>query len=152
MATAEKAQAEQSPTQALVEANAAVFNTVVEAGYKAQTRTLNVARVFIEAFNRQQQNGRRYVEQFADPATPLFSPERYNAFMSMLVENQNEVLRVGREWIDELNAAAAEGRQTLETLANQAGKVREAQQALWSEGFASLRDYAANGTPATASA
>src|SRR5690348_5627119 len=99
MATAP--QAEQSATQALVEANAAVFNTVVEAGYKAQTRSLNVARVFIEAFNRQQQNGRRYVEQLANPATPWFSPDRYNAYTSMLVENQNEAMRVGREWIDE---------------------------------------------------
>lgn len=152
MATAQQAKAEQSAAQTLVEANAAVFNTVVEAGYKAQTRSLNVARVFIEAFNRQQQNGRRYVEQLADPATPWFSPERYNAFMSMLVENQNETLRVGREWIDELNAAAAEGRQTLETLAKQAGKVREAQQALWGEGFASLRNYATNFVPTAANA
>lgn len=152
MATAARAQSEQSATQALVEANAAVFNTVVEAGYKAQTRSLNVARVFIEAFNRQQQNGRRYAEQFTNPTAPWFSPERYNAYMSLLVENQNETMRVGREWIDELNAAAAEGRQTLETLAKHAGKVREAQQALWSEGFASLRNYAGNFRPASATA
>ncbi len=152
MATAQQAQAEKSPAQALVEANAAVFNTVVEAGYKAQTRSLNVARVLIEAFNRQQQNGRRYVEQLANPATPWFSPERYNAYMSVLVENQNEALRVGREWIDELNAAAAESRQTLETLAKQAGTVREAQQAIWGEGFAAVRNYAGNFRPAAATA
>ena len=152
MATAQQAQAEKNPTQTLIEANAAVFNTVVEAGYKAQTRSLNVARVFIEAFNRQQQNGRRYVEQLTDPATPWFSPDRYTAYMGMLAENQNEALRVGREWIDELNAAAAEGRQTLETLTKQAGKVREAQQAFWGEGFAAVRNYAANFRPATATA
>jgi len=152
VATAQQAQAEQSPAQALVEANAAVFNAVVEAGYKAQTRTLNVARVFVEAFNRQQQNSRRYIEQLAAPGTPWFSPERFNGYLSMLVENQNEVMRVGREWIDELNAAAAESRQTLETLAQQAGKVREAQQALWGEGFAALRSYASNVNPAAAAA
>jgi hypothetical protein len=143
MATAQQA-APKNPTQVLVEANVALLNTVVEAGYKAQTRSLNVARVFVEAAGRQQQNGRKVVEQIASPALPWFSPERFSAFTSLMTENQNEMLRIGREYIDELNAAAAESRQTVETIVKHAGKAREAQQALLGEGFASIREYASN--------
>src|SRR5579859_4786670 len=90
MPSAQKAaEPEKSPAQVLMEANTAFVTTVVEAGYKAQTRSLNVARVLIEGAGRQQENGRRLVERLVDPALPPYSPERYTAFMNTLVENQN---------------------------------------------------------------
>jgi hypothetical protein len=145
------AEPEKTPTQALLEANTAFATTFVEAGYKAQTRGLNVARVFIEAAGRQQENGRKLVEKLTDPALPPYSPERYTAFMNTLVENQNEALRIGREYIDELNAAAAEARQSVESLLSQAGKAREAQQALYTEGFRTAQEFAGTfGRPAEA--
>jgi hypothetical protein len=66
--------------------------------------------------------------------------------MNLMVENQNETLRIGREYIDELNAAAAESRQTVETLVKQAGQAREAQQALAGQGFTAFRRFAGAAT------
>lgn len=143
MATAtQAAESEKSPAQALVEANAAMLNTWVEAGYKVQTRSLNIARVFIEAFTRQQQAGRKALEQIVDPSQPWYSPDRYSAALNVFTENQTELLRVGREYIDELNAAAAEGRQTMETIVSQAREAGQAQQALLGSGFEAIRQYA----------
>ncbi len=144
MATAQQAQAEKNPTQTLVDANVAVLNTLAEAGYKAQSRSLNVARVFVEGLGRQQENSRRLVERIADPSLPWYAPERFSTVMNVMVENQNEALRIGREYIDEMNAAAAESRQTVETLVKQASKAREAQQAMAGQGFAAVRRFTGN--------
>lgn len=126
------------------EANVAVLNALVEAGYKAQSRSLNVARVFVEGLGRQQENARRLIERIADPSLAWYAPERYSTVMNVVVENQSEALRIGREYIDEMNAAAAESRQTVETLVKQAGKAREAQQAIARQGFAAVRRFAGN--------
>jgi hypothetical protein len=142
--------AEQNPTRTLVEANIALFNAVVEGGYKAQTRGLNVARVFIEAAGRQQETVRKVATQLANPALPWYSPERYSLITSAFTENSNEALRISREYIDELNAGAAEARQTVETIIRQAGKAREAQQALYGEGFSWVRNFARNTATAAA--
>jgi hypothetical protein len=141
---------EANPTQAMVEANIALFNAMVEAGYKAQTRSLNVARVFIEAAGRQQQTVRKYASQLVNPSLPWNSPERYNVLSSAISENGSEALRTGREYIDELNAAAAENRQTFETIIRHAGRAREAQQALYGEGYNWARNLARNSTDAAA--
>ena len=142
--------AEGNPTQAMVEANVALFNAMVEAGYKAQTRSLNVARVFIEAAGRQQQTVRKVATQLVNPALPWNSPERYSVLTTAISENGSEALRTSREYIDELNAAAAETRQTFETIIRHAGKAREAQQVLYGEGFSWARNLARN-TAAAAS-
>ena len=142
--------AEQNPTRALVEANIALFNAVVEGGYKAQTRGLNVARVFIEAAGRQQETVRKVATQLANPALPWYSPERFSLLTSAVTENSNEALRTSREYIDELNAGAAEARQTVETIIRHAGKAREAQQALYGEGFSWARNFARNTATAAA--
>jgi len=135
------ATAEKSPVQEFVEANVAIANTLIEAGYRAQTRGLNIARVFVEGAGRQQENGRKLLQQFADPSVPWFAPERFQAFVGLLVENQNEALRLGREYIDELNGAAADTRQTVETLVQQSGQARQAQQSLLTQGFAGFRQF-----------
>ena len=141
---------ETNPTQSLVEANIALFNSVVEATYKAQTRSLNVARVLIEAAGRQQQTARKYAAQMVNPSLPWNSPERYSVLTTAISENGNEMLRTSREYIDELNAAAAESRQTFETIIRHAGKAREAQQSLYGEGFNWARNLARNTTAAAA--
>ncbi len=142
MATTHQNSTETTPARSLVEANVALVNTLVEAGYKAQTRSLNVARVFVEGLGRQQENARRIAERLTDPSLSWYSPERFSTFMNLMVENQSETLRVGREYIDEMNAAAAESRQTVETIVKQAGQAREAQQALAGQGFTALRRFA----------
>lgn len=144
--------AEQNPTRALIEANLALFNAVVEGSYKAQTRSFNVARVFIEAAGRQQQTARKVAAEFANPALPWYSPERYSLLTGAIGENSNEALRISREYIDELNAGAAEARQTVETILRHAGKAREAQQALLGEGFSWARNVARNTANAAARA
>jgi hypothetical protein len=136
--------AEKTPVQEIAEANLAIATTMIEAGYKAQTRGLNIARVFVEGASRQQERGRKLLSELTDTNTPWYSPERYTGLMNVLVENQNETLRIGREYIDELNSAAAEGRQTVETLVKQAGQAREAQQAIFGQGVATFRQYAGN--------
>lgn len=141
---------ESNPSQTMVQANIALFNAMVEAGYKAQTRSLNVARVFIEAAGRQQQTARKYAAQLVNPSLPWNSPERYNVLTTAISENGSEVLRTGREYIDELNAAAAETRQTFETIIRHAGQAREAQQALYGEGFSWARNLARNTSAAAA--
>lgn|GEM_PF-1739790 len=149
MATTQQT-AEKTPAQALIEANVALFNTLIEAGYKAQTRSLNVARVFVEAAGRQQETARKYMQQLFNPALPWYSPERASIVTAALAENGNELLRVSREYIDELNAAAAENRQTIETIVRQIGKAREAQQALIGGGFDWVRTFARNTAAAAA--
>ncbi len=145
MATTQQTAGDRNPTRALIESNVAFVNTLVEAGYKAQTRTLNMARVFVEGAGRQQQNASRLVERLVDPSLPWYAPERYNAYMKAMVENQNEVLRIGREFIDEMNAAAAETRQTAETLTSHVNDARQVQQALFGEGFNAVRHFATDG-------
>lgn len=153
MATTQQHSTETSPARGLIEANVALMNTLVEAGYKAQTRSLNVARVFVEGLGRRQETARRIAERLIDPSLPWYSPERYSTFVNLMVENQNETLRIGREYIDELNAAAAEGRQAVETIVKHAGQAREAQQALAGQGFSAFRRFAAaNNEAATATA
>ena len=142
MATTHQNSTETTPVRSMVEANVALMNTLVEAGYKAQTRTLNVARVFVEGLGRRQENARRIAERLTDPSLPWYSQERYSTVINLMVENQSETLRVGREYIDELNAAAAESRQTVETIVKQAGQAREAQQALAGQGFTAFQRFA----------
>jgi len=134
-------EAETDATRSLVDANMKFVNLLVEAGYKAQTRSLNVARVFVEGASRQQENSRRIMARLVDHSLPWNAPERYNLVMNSLVENQHETLRTSREYIDELNAAAAESRQTVETILQQATKAREAQQVLFGQGFSALRQF-----------
>jgi hypothetical protein len=132
----------------VVQTTVELLNTLAEAGYKAQTRSLNVARVLVEAASRQQEHSRQAIAQLANPSLPWYSPERLAALFSVITENQNEALRLGREYIDELNAAAAEGRQTIETIVKQAGKAREAQQEFFSQSFGALQSYAGAFRPA----
>lgn len=143
---------EKSPTQTLLEANTALFNAVVEAGYKAQTRGLNLGRVLVEGAGRQQAQARKLFQQTLSPATPWYSSDRLSMVSSVMAENSSEMLRIGREYIDELNAGAAESRQTLETIARQAAKAREAQQAMLGEGFSAFRNVARTAGQATAQA
>lgn len=136
--------ADKTPVQEIAAANLAIATTFIEAGYKAQTRSLNIARVFVEGASRQQERSRKLLSEIADTSAPWYSPERYSGLMNMMVENQNETLRIGREYIDELNSAAAEGRQTVETLVKQAGQAREAQQAIIGQGVTTFRQFAGN--------
>jgi len=153
MATNQQATADQAnPAQTYIEANVALVNTIIEAGYKAQSRGLNVARVFVEAAGRQQENNQRLAQRLADPSLPWYSPERYSVVFNTLVENQNEALRIGREYIDEFNAAAAESRTTVETIVKHAGKAREAGQHLQGKGFQALRRFTGNVTREAATA
>ena len=109
--------AETNPTQTMVEANIALFNAMVEAGYKAQTRSLNVARVFIEAAGRQQQTARKYATQLVNPSLPWNSPERYSVLTTAISENGSEVLRTSREYDPiEIDGVACSGSGSMEWL------------------------------------
>ena len=73
MPTTHRNDTETSPARNLIEANVALMNTLVEAGYKAQTRSLNVARVFVEGLGRQQENARRNGENVCSKNTLIWS-------------------------------------------------------------------------------
>jgi len=82
MATNQQATADQAnPAQTYIEANVALVNTIIEAGYKAQSRGLNVARVFVEAAGRQQENNQRLAQRLADPfAAMVFTRALFGRF------------------------------------------------------------------------